>query len=77
MQPSLPKNRKGPNKSFIEDAAVLFGSEGNVKDYNVLNDDDLDIIAEAWGRINTNHILTTWINIVWVHPIHNYLSLIY
>ena len=29
MQTSLPKNRKGPNKSFIEDAAVLFGSDDN------------------------------------------------
>ena len=26
-QPSLPKKRKGSDKSFIEDAAVLSGSE--------------------------------------------------
>ena len=26
-QPSLPKKRKGPDKSFIEDAAVLSGSD--------------------------------------------------
>ena len=29
MQPSLPKKTKGPNKSFIEDAAVLFGLDDN------------------------------------------------
>ena len=28
-QPSLPKKRKGPDKSFIEDAAVLFGSDND------------------------------------------------
>ena len=40
-QPSLPKKRKGPDKSFIEDADVLSGSdddeeedEGEEKDNN-------------------------------------------
>ena len=28
-QPSLPKKRKGPDKSFIEDAAVLSGSDND------------------------------------------------
>ena len=28
-QPSLPKKSKGPDKSFIEDAVVLSGSDDN------------------------------------------------
>ena len=39
MQPSLPKNRRGPNKSFIKDAAVLFGSDDN-KDDEVVEEED-------------------------------------
>ena len=29
MQPSLPKKRKGPDKSFVEDATVLSGLDDN------------------------------------------------
>ena len=38
-QPSLPKKRKGPDKSFIEDAAVLSGSD-NDEDEEEKEDED-------------------------------------
>ena len=40
-QPSLPKKRKGPDKYFIEDAAVLSGSD-NDKDEDEDEDEDED-----------------------------------
>ena len=42
-QPSLPKKRKGPNKSFIEDAAVLSVSDDG-KDEEEEEDEDKKIL---------------------------------
>ena len=39
-QPSLPKKRKGPENSFIEDAAVLFGSDNDEDEEEEEEDED-------------------------------------
>ena len=94
--PFLPKKRKGPDKSFIEDSAVLSGSDDNEdeeeeedKDNNKYFRDDHQYSQNAmptdyptssrtlfYSILSTNHILSTWLNMVWVHPNHNYLSLL-
>ena len=71
-QPSLPKKRKGTNKSFIEDAAVLSGSD---------DDEDEEEYPTSsrtlfYSIFSTNQTLSTWLNMVWVHPNHNSLSLL-
>ena len=70
-QPSLPKKRKGPDKSFIEDAAVLSGSgDKDEEDYTTSSR------TFFYSIRSTNHILSTWLNMVWVHPNHNSLALL-
>ena len=39
-QPSLPKNRKGPDKSFIEDSVVLSGSDDGEDDEEEEDEDN-------------------------------------
>ena len=93
-QPSLPKKRKGPDKSFIEDAAVLSRSDDSEneeedEDNNEYFRDDQQYSQNAmptnyptssrtlfYSILSTNHIISTWLNMVWVHPNHNYLSLL-
>ena len=39
-QPSLPKKRKGPNKNFVEDAAVLSWSDEDKDEQEEEEDED-------------------------------------
>ena len=90
------KKRKGPDKSFIEDAAVISGSDDDEdeeeeedEDNNEYFRDDQQYSQNAipadypissrtlfYSILSTNHILSTWLNMVWVHPNHNSLSLL-
>ena len=48
-QPSLPKKRKGPDKSFKEDAAVLSGSDDDKdeeKDEDKITTNNLGVILQ-------------------------------
>ena len=59
-QPYLPKKRKGTNKSFIEDSDVISGSD---------DDEDEEEYPTSsrklfYSILSTNHILSTWINMV-------------
>ena len=50
MQPSLPKNRKGPNKSFIEDAAVLSGWDNDEDEEKEEEEDNCTMSMMLLGK---------------------------
>ena len=47
-QPSLPKKWNGPNKSFIEDAAVLSGSDDDKDEEEEDDEDDNEYFRDSF-----------------------------
>ena len=95
-QPSLPKKRKGQDKSFIEDAAVLSELDDDEDEEDDEDEDNNEYLRDDqkysqnemptdyftsirtlfYSILSTNHIVFTWLNMVWVHPNQNSLSLL-
>ena len=54
-QPSLPKKRKGPDKSFIEDAAVLSGSDDDEDEEEEEYEDNNEYFRDDYNTFHKSH----------------------